>query len=197
METLCDTLSSLSIGNQKDKRCVLSMDDVDELHLDDFAYKGSFVKVCDVVKDENVKRKTVIKFDPVVEPHRWRAHCEWIYIFTCDKHIVKIGGTRTGLFKRTQSYLCGRPEFRASGTCSTTNYVIYKSFTALLSAGHSIEMWGYQLHQKSIEVEDFGMKLFIPVQTFHVFETKMLEEYKNQKGKYPILSSNADKRFAN
>jgi hypothetical protein len=196
MEAITETLANISIAaDSNDKRCVLSMEEVEEMLFDDFTHKNSFIKVCDVVMDDNTNRKTTIKFAPVIGKDEWKEHCEWVYMFTCDKRILKIGGTRTGLLKRTQSYLCGRPEFRAKGTCSTTNYVIYKSFNTLLCAGHSIEMWAYRLQQHTIDVEDFGMKLSIPVQTFHVFETKMLEEYKNQKGKYPVLSSNADKRF--
>lgn len=188
---MTDALANLSIDN----RCVTSMEHVDELLIDEFTHNSAFIKVCDVVVDVNEKRKTSILFAPVIDKEEWKEHCEWVYAFTCDKRILKIGGTRTGLLKRTQSYLCGRPEYRAKGTCSTTNYVIYKSFHTLLGAGHAIEMWARRLQPHIIDVEDFGMRLTIPVQTFHVFETKMLEEYKKQKGKYPVLSSNADKRF--
>lgn len=194
----CDDVQQPSPTDKKDKhdkRCVLSMENVNELNIEEFKYNDAFTKVCDVLLDEDTARKTAIKFVPVIPVKDWQEHCEWVYIFTCDKRVLKIGGTRTGLKNRTQSYLCGRPEFREKGTCSTTNYVIYKSFQALLEAGHVIEMWACRLQEHKIEVENIGIKCTVPVQTYHVFEAKMLEAYKQQKGAFPILSNNADKRF--
>ncbi|QIG60145.1 hypothetical protein [Dishui Lake large algae virus 1] len=180
--------------NENDKKCLFNLDNLNELKIDDFIHKDLFIKVCDVLND-NTKRKTSIQFVPVISKELWNNHSEWVYIFTCDKNIVKIGGTRTGLKNRTQSYLCGRPEFRKKGTCSTTNYIIYNSFNKLLGLGHTIEMWACSLKEYMIDVENFGMKLQVPVQTYHVFEAKMLELYKKQKGHFPVLSNNADHRF--
>jgi hypothetical protein len=189
-----EPIEIVSETNETDRKCLLNLDNLDELIIDDFVHKDLFIKVCDVCID-NTKRKTSIEFVPTIPKELWEKHSEWVYIFTCDKNIVKIGGTRTGLKNRTQSYLCGRPEFRKKGTCSTTNYIIYKSFNTLLSLGHSIEMWACSLKEYMIDVENFGMTLQVPVQTYHVFEAKMLELYKNQKGHFPVLSSNADRRF--
>ena len=203
MESLTAALADLNFEkvngglDKNDKRCVASFEQLEnELEIDDFSFKDDFIKVGDVFLDKDEKRKTAIQFTPVIDKELWREHCEWVYIFTCNQKIIKIGGTRTGLLKRTQSYLCGTPENRKRGTCSTTNYTLYKSFQTLIECGHKIEMYGRKLKEHKVEVSDFGMKLCIAVQTFHVFETKMLEEYKKQKGAYPILSSNADKRFA-
>jgi hypothetical protein len=56
-------------------------------------------------------------------------------------------------------------------------------------------MYAKKLNKCTISVCEFEIDLDMDVQVFHAFETKMLERYKEQAGKYPILSSNSDKRF--
>lgn len=185
-----------------DKKCVKHFAQVQpRLALDAFRYASFFHKVCDVVEDTEVdkanvkKRKTAIRFVPTVPEAEWASHCEWIYIVLCDGHVLKIGGTRTGLLNRTQSYLCGRPEFRQKGTCSTTNYIMYTSLLALLQQGHAVEVYGRQLAAQRTVVREFDLEIEIPVQTYHVYETKMMEAFREATGKYPVLSANCDKRF--
>lgn len=202
MDDLIAGVQNLSFGEKKNKRVVQDFSQLEpELFFGDFKMSSFFHKVCDVIIDDetnlmgNKKRKTEIKFNSCIDSDEWKNHTEWIYIFTCDDKIMKIGGTRTGLAGRCASYLCGRPEFRKSGTCSTTNYVVYASILNLLKDNHKVEMYAKKLNKCTVRVCEFEIDLEMEVQVFHAFETKMLESYKEQAGKYPILSSNSDKRF--
>jgi len=181
---------------EEDKRCVTTIESiVPTIQFETFVESKYFTKVCDVVEDVET-RKTKIRFDPVISKDEWKKHSEWIYVITCDNLVVKIGGTRTGLLGRTQSYLCGRPEFRKKGTCSTTNYVLYTSLLALVEKGHKVEMYAKKLKPYVINVSEFEQEVVdVPVQIYHVFETKMMESFKKQFGNYPVLSANCDKRF--
>lgn len=202
MDELTAQLDNLVVGKKQDKRIIHTFSQLDtELSISDYNMSGYFHKVCDVVVDDDQhlngkkKRKTEIKFSFCIDNEEWKNHTEWIYIFTCDDKIMKIGGTRTGLAGRCASYLCGRPEFRKNGTCSTTNYILYASILNLLKDNRKVEMYAKKLNKYKIRVCEFEIDLEMDVQVFHAFETKMLEKYKEQSGKYPILSSNSDKRF--
>jgi len=206
MDEITSKLSKVQINEEAraDKRCVDSFCKLDdEIDIGSFVLSSYFTSVCDVMLDKEMnvktgkkKRKTDIVFRPNIEVELWESHTEWIYVITCDSKIMKIGGTRTGLKARTQSYLCGRPEYRKNGTCSTTNYTLYTSILNLLREGCKVEMFARQLRSYTVTINDFGFEdIEMPVQIYHAFESKVLEAYKKQTGHYPILSNNCDKRF--
>lgn len=152
IDEVCSTLNQ-----QEDKRCLQDMNGLDDaLQIQDFHMFHHFKKVCNVVIDDDVSangkksRKTEIKFAPTIPEAEWKSYSEWIYILTCDDKIIKFGGTRTGLNGRACSYLCGRPQFRRAGTCSTTNYIVYMSTLNLLKRNHKVAMYAKQLERQRL-----------------------------------------------
>ena len=191
------------INEEPTKKWIKEIDISKELNFKDFKHYENFIKVADVIPDNEVnkngekRRKTEILFKPNIEKSKWNSKAEWIYIFLMDDKIIKIGGTRTGLSGRCGSYLCGQhvPERGKSGDCSKTNAYIYNSFIFYLKNNYKIEMYGYELPHSFLEMDIFGTKTKVEAQTFHAFESRCLEEYKKETGKYPILSCNADPNF--
>ena len=191
------------IQKEPTKKWIKEIDISKELHFESFKHYDKFIKVADIIEDTEInkkgdkRRKTEIMFKPVIEKSKWNSKAEWIYIFLMDNKIIKIGGTRTGLSGRCGSYLCGQhvPERGKSGDCSKTNAYIYNSFVFYLKNKYKIEMYGYELPHSFLEMDIFGKTTKVEAQTFHAFESRCLEEYKKETGKYPILSCNADPNF--
>jgi len=115
----------------------------------------------------------------------------------CNKKIVKIGGTRTGLSSRATSYLCGHhiKERGKSGDCSKTNGYIYNTFDFYLQNGYEIEMYGYELPIIKIMANVFEEQIEIISQTYHAYESKILTDYKNKYNSYPPLNDNCDPNY--
>jgi hypothetical protein len=149
-------------------------------------------------KDEK-KRQTLIKFEHCINVNEYNEGTEWIYIFTIKNMIVKIGGTRNGLRNRINSYLCGHhiPERYKSGDCSKTNAFIYNTFLFYLELEYNIEMYGYKLPISENKVKILNKEVSIKIQTYHAYESIILEDYKKIYGLYPILSDNADPNYKN
>lgn len=173
-----------------------------ELIFDEFELSKKFKKVADVVSDYDKKsngdkaRNTVIKFVPV-DKDDWTNYCEWIYIFTINNRIVKIGGTRTGLKGRASSYLCGHhiPQRGKSGKCSVTNAHIYNTFDFYLQNGYEIKMYGHMIPQCKVPITILDESTEVEAQVYHAYEAKFLKEYKKITGQYPFLSDNADPNY--
>lgn len=142
------------------------------------------------------KRDTVIRFVKTITKNDWKYNCEWIYIFTYNNRIIKIGGTRTGLDARCVSYYCGHhtKERGKSGDCSKTNAKVYNTFEFYLKniENTQLEMYGYKLPKSTKTEKVWGYDTTFEVQTYHKYESLLLQKYKTQNGKYPILSDNAD-----
>jgi hypothetical protein len=172
---------------------------------DSYNRKEYFKHVAHVVLDEDKyesgskegekKRQNLIKFDPTVDDFNEKV--EWIYIFTINDHIVKIGGTRTGLKGRVISYLCGHhtPERGKSGDCSKTNGFIYNTFVFYLQQHCKIDMYGYKLPLAELHIDIFDKQVKIISQTYHAYETTFLEDYKKMYKHYPILCDNCDPNY--
>lgn len=173
-----------------------------ELRLDDYCHVALFHKVADIVPDTELtsagkkKRGTVIQFK-YLDKHEWEERCEWIYIFSMDGVIVKIGGTRTGLKGRAGSYLCGHhvPERNKSGDCSKTNGFIYNTFDHYLSLGRTIEMHAFKIPRVTVSLDILGRNIDVDAQVHHAYESRFLQEYKNQTSHFPCLSDNADPNY--
>ena len=87
----------------------------DTISFDNYNRKNNFKLVADILLDNDIntktnkkKRKTLIKFSPKISLDEYNKKSEWLYIFTINDRIVKIGGSRTGIYGRASSYLCGR-----------------------------------------------------------------------------------------
>ena len=166
--------------------------------------KDYFIPIADVVldneiftsgkKEGNKKRNTLIQFIPTISIEAFNKKTEWLYLIVINGMIVKIGGTRTGLKGRVQSYLCGHhiEERGKSGDCSKTNGFIYNTFDFYLKLGCKIEMYGYELPKTEFTIEIFDKETKIIAQTYHAYESTFLEDYRKNYGEYPILSDNAD-----
>jgi hypothetical protein len=171
--------------------------------INEYNHINHFIKVADIVEDKDLKksgakaRKTVIKAEPVISAHEFGAKQEWLYIFTIDGHIVKIGGTRDSLKNRFASYLCGHhvPERGLSGKCSVTNAHIYNTFDHYLNEGHKIEMWAYKLPEVQVTQTILGTDHTFAVQTYHKYESLFLRAFKKTYGSFPFLSDNADPEY--
>jgi len=146
---------------------------------------------------DNSNRKTVIQFKPAIPDSEWKMKNEYVYIFTVDNFIVKIGGTRTSLKERCVSYLCGHhiSERGKSGSMSKTNAFIYHTFEHYIRLNHKINMYAYKLPKQQCEITIHGEKMTITPQTYHVYESKYINKYTTQYGSKPQLSDNSDPVF--
>ncbi len=163
-----------------------------ELLLDQFTLANHFKHVANVIRNQTSKK--VIAFEPVCSKKEWKQRNEWIYIFTINDRIVKIGGTRTGLAGRTTSYLCGHftQDRGLSGKCSVTNAYMYNTFDHYIHQGNHIKMYGFVIPDVKVDVDVWGNKKVVNAQVYTAFETAALEQYKKQTGNYPQLSDNSD-----
>ena len=175
------------------------------IHVTEYNFIDKFKRVATIDLDNEVnpttnrrKRQTVIRFNPTVTTEEFAKKAEWIYIFTINDRIVKIGGTRTGIKNRAGSYLCGHhiPERGNSGDCSKTNGFIYNTFEFYLNIGCKIEMYGYEIPKAEIVLDDvFGRSIRDGAQVFHIYESVALNSFHQLYGFNPILSDNADPEY--
>lgn len=165
--------------------------------FEDYNRKGYFVPIANILADEEKKRNTVIQFVPLITKEAFAAKDEWLYILTINDRIVKIGGTRTGLKGRVGSYLCGHhvKERGKSGDCSKTNAFIYNTLDFYLNLGCTVNMYGYKLPHTTAVIDLLGKETTITVQTYHAYESTLLEDYKKQYSDYPLLSDNCDPTY--
>lgn len=162
---------------------IKSINQDETILFDDYNRKDYFKKVADICLDNDKLRKTLIKFIPIIDDFKEKK--EWI---------VKIGGTRTGLYGRCSSYLYGHhiQERGKSGDCSKTNAYIYNTFEYYLELGYYIEMFAYELPKIIMNIDIFDKKIDIAVQTYHAYETTFMKDYKDNYKSYPILNDNCD-----
>ena len=177
--------------------------------LTDYNKKDDFALVANIVLDNEIhssgkkegtkKRQTGIQFVPTIPIKDFKEDCEYLYIFTVNGQIVKIGGTRTGLFGRTQSYLCGHhiTERGNSGDCSKTNGFIYNTFEFYLKLGCKIEMYGLKIPNMFVESTLFGETHQVRSFVFNFWEAKAIEEFNRDYHFFPFLSDNCDPRYRN
>lgn len=168
-----------------------------------FNNKSKFIKICDIVlyndltKDNKKKRNTLIKLSEtnINKDFNIQEKNEWCYIITIDNFIVKIGGTRTGIKNRFNSYLCGHHsiENNKSGKASVTNKYIYNTLYYYLKLNSKIELYGYKLPEHKILIEDKLEK----IQTYHIYESKLLNNFKEKYNNFPPLSFNKDPTVKN
>jgi len=173
------------------------------ISFDKYTRKDKFIQVANIVLDDenksngSKKRNTLIRFIPTISKKDFDEDIEWIYIFTINQRIVKIGGTRTGLKGRVGSYLCGHhiAERGKSGDCSKTNAYIYNTFVFYAKLGCMIDMYAYKLPKSEKEIELFGKKEQAIVQTYHAYESIFIADYKKTYRFIPILCDNSDPNY--
>jgi hypothetical protein len=175
--------------------------------FDEYIRKEHFISVADIVLDDEIftagkkqglkKRKTLIQFIPKISKEEFFKKTEWLYLFTINDKIVKIGGTRCGLQNRVNSYNCGHhtQERKKSGDCSKTNAFIYNTFEFYLKLGCKIQMYGFELPKTEITIDIFGKKTQIRTQTYNTYESIFISDFKDKYGFNPYLSSNSDPEY--
>ena len=165
-----------------------------ELLLENFSLSAKFGHVANIVANASPSRQTVIEFSPTVADAVWKQKTEWIYIFTIDKRVVKIGGTRDGLYGRQSSYMCGHhtSDRGKSGKCSVTNAHLYNTFDHYIRAGHVVEMWACEIPAVEATVDIWGTMTKIRTQAYTAYETGAMDAYSREAGHYPPLSDNSD-----
>ncbi len=191
------------IKNSYIKKWVKLISNNETIKFNEYNRKDYFKLVSNIVLDNDTnnkgkqKRKTLIKFEPVISKKKFKQKNEWIYLFVINNKIVKIGGTRSGLAGRTGSYLCGHhiKERGKSGDCSKTNAFIYNTFYFYLLQGCKIEMFGYELPKTCIDIEIFNIKKEIILQTFHAYEGTFINDYYKKYTNLPVLCDNYDPNY--
>lgn len=171
--------------------------------FDKYDRAHSFKLVANVVCDDGLrtngkkKRASVIKFEPCISETEFTRKSEWLYLMTINGRIVKIGGTRTGLKNRTQSYLTGHHtlERGKSGSCSSTNAYVYNTFDHYLALGYKIALYGYLLPTARVSITVFKKRIDIGAQTYHAYESMFMEDYARAYGAIPQLCDNSDPEF--
>ena len=165
--------------------------------------KSHFSHIADIVLDTEIsnsgkskgkkKRGTLIKLDnfnkELIDKKK-----EWLYIIVVNNRIVKIGGTRSGIKDRFGSYLCGHhiTERNKSGKASETNKYVYNTIYFYLGLDCDIKLYGYELPVEEITRNVFGKETKIRVQTYHSYESVLIDEFKKQNGFIPFLCDNSD-----
>lgn len=185
------------------KKWVKTIPRKNRIKINNYNRKDYFKQISNIILDteENEKgikkRNTLIKFVSIIDNNDYNKKTEWIYIFTINDIIVKIGGTRTGIKGRVSSYLCGHhiEERGKSGDCSKTNGYIYNTFYYYLKKGYKIKMYGYELPKTEITINILDIDINIIAQTYHAYETTFIEDYKNNYGDYPYLNDNCDPNY--
>ncbi len=172
-----------------------------ESYNDELA-NGVFSKAASIVLDNSSKRKTILQVVPV-ETEKWNAEREVIYLFVRNGRIMKIGGTRTGMKARWGSYKCGHcvPERTMKngqpypGKMSVTNAHLYHTIEADLLEGNQWEFWTWTLPTVTVTVDIMGKATKVIAQTYHAYESRCMEMFKEKSGEIPQLCDNADPHY--
>lgn len=184
-----------SLKQFKTNRWIKEINIEEELSFNVYKRKNDFIHVANVELDLKKKRQTVIQFLPVINDELFKVNKEWIYLFTINDKIVKIGGTRNGLRNRCGSYLCGHhiEERGKKETSSITNRYIYNTFDYYLRNNGKIKMYAKDLIPIKIKQKILDENVEILTQTYHAYESVYLNDFKKYNdNKIPILNYNYD-----
>jgi hypothetical protein len=172
--------------------------------VEEFKEHGHFIHLANVVKDDELfpsgekqgkkKRNTLIELKSVVDAGLLEQKSEWLYMIVINERVTKIGGTRDGIKGRFGSYLCGHhiEERGKSGKASETNKYIYNTLYFYTEMGCDIKLFGYKLPEEEITRSVFGRDVKIRVQTYHSYESILIDEFRKQCGFIPFLCDNSD-----
>lgn len=134
----------------------------------------------------------------------WKQAGEYIYAIVKDGVVMKIGGTRTSMAERFGSYLCGHcvPQRNKKngdpypGKMSVTNAHLYHTIEHdLLENEGKWEFWCWKLPVTTVQVEIMGVPTEIIAQTFHAYESRCMEKFREITGHIPQLCDNADPSY--
>ena len=130
----------------------------------------------------------------------WGTEKGWAYVLCVDSHIVKIGMTDATLASRFGSYQAGTLRARKKGTCSVTNYYVSEMIRTALNRCKSltpppkIEIYALKVPHAEMDLDVLGEVQRVRQKMAHVYETRLLNLYKEQYGSYPCLSNNSSEK---
>jgi len=166
---------------------------------------NSFIKAANIKLDES-KNLQVLKPNHFHE--NWSKDVETIYTIVIKlndvEYILKFGGTRTNMSKRWGSYTAGRSSTSRkdgngkfySGTQSETNSYIHDTIEDGILRGYEFSFWVFNLPKMTKTVNIFGKDIIIEAQTYHGYESRIIELYKSiSGGVLPLLCDNADPKY--
>lgn len=185
------------------KKWVKMIPEIEVIPFESYDHKHTFIKVADIIldtelkEDGEMKRQTDIFYQPVISLDTFKEEYEWLYILVINGHIVKIGGTRKGLYDRMQSYNCGRhiKERGKSGDCSKTNGFIYNTLCFYLETHHRVELFAMKIPPHYVTETIFNgtskeTSINIKAQIYHDIEAKYIDDFENTNGFTPFLCDN-------
>lgn len=162
-----------------------------------------FLKSSDIKLDYNEKKRVTLKVE-IQNQTIWNNETDVIYIITKNKQIMKIGGSRTGMKKRWNSYLCGYcvPERKKKngenypGKMSVTNAYLYHTIeNDLLVNNSQWEFYVYVIPRILVNVNILGENVSVNPQVYHAYESIIIKKFKNITGDIPILCYASDPNY--
>ena len=147
------------------------------------------------------KRNSVIKAVP--DNQDWNTKCEIIYAIVRDGKIMKLGGTRTGMKERWASYKCGHYVSERNkkdgspypGKMSVTNAFLYHTIEDGLLRGEDWKFYIWKLPIVQVTVDILGTPTTVIAQTYHAYESKIMQRFSQVAGAIPLLCNNADPNY--
>lgn len=147
------------------------------------------------------KRQTVVK--AVADNPDWHQKAEIIYAIVRDGKIMKLGGTRTGMETRWGSYKCGhcvpqrlmRNGEPYPGKMSVTNAHLYHTIEDGLLRGEDWKFYIWKLPTVQVTVDILGEPTTVIAQTYHAYESKIMQKFAQTAGAIPLLCNNADPNY--
>ena len=167
------------------------------------ACSGLFSHYANIVLDPNPKRGTTVMVSHT-SIDVWKQAGEYIYVIVKNGIVMKIGGTRTSMAERWGSYLCGHcvPQRNKKngepypGKMSVTNAHLYHTIEHdLLENEGKWEFWCWKLPVTTVQVDIMGVPTEIIAQTFHAYESRCMEKFREITGHIPQLCDNADPSY--
>ena len=167
------------------------------------ACSGIFSHYANIVLDPNPKRGTTLMVSHT-SIDVWKQAGEYIYVIVKNGIVMKIGGTRTSMAERWGSYLCGHcvPQRNKKngepypGKMSVTNAHLYHTIEHdLLENEGKWEFWCWKLPVTTVQVDIMGVPTEIIAQTFHAYESRCMEKFREITGHIPQLCDNADPSY--
>ena len=166
-----------------------------------------FVEGANLALDHDVRpcgrrcRQTVIK--ALASSQAWNDEREAIYAIVRNGKIMKLGGTRNGMKKRWGSYLCGHcvPERLMKngqpfpGKMSVTNAFLYHTIEDGLLRGEDWKFFIWQLPTVQVTVDILGTPTVVIAQTYHAYESRVMQKFSQIAGAIRLLCNNADPNY--
>lgn len=165
--------------------------------------ENKFVKAADIVLDYSENKQTTLCVSSF-QKNIWEKKQECVYIISRNNNIMKIGGTRTGMKERWNSYLCGFcvPERKKRngdnfpGKMSVTNAYLYHTIEDdILNNGSHWEFYCWVLPPKIFTENILGKEVAIMAQTYQAYESICIDKFKEKMGLIPVLCNNSDPEY--